>query len=942
MKKTISILLFIFIVNVILAQPSIVNSTSPVHQRLTLNKGWRFHKGDIPFPEIKGQEMSYDNAKAGTSWGAAAPNYDDSDWRLLNLPHDWAVEGGFNPNANIAQGYRERGIGWYRRTFKLLDEDKGKHIELQFDGIATYATIWVNGTILHRNFCGYTSMYIDITPYANYGDNINTVAVRVDADTQEGWWYEGAGMYRNSWLVKRSPLHIITDGVYANPIKTGNLNWDIPVEVTLNNIAEAPVNADIEVSVLDAAGKLIVSGEQSATVGVFQNIPVRLTLQVDNPTLWELDKPVLYTVKTIVKTKGIVQDQSIIKCGFRTIRFDSKKGFFLNDKNVKIKGVCNHQDHAGVGVALPDGIWEFRLRKLKEMGVNAYRCAHNPPSNEFLNICDSIGMMVFDENRIFNTSPEYARQLEWMVRRDRNRPSVIFWSVFNEEPMQATPNGYEMVRRMSDVVKRLDTTRPVTAAMNGGFFSTLNVANAVDLVGANYQIRDYDKFHSEHPEKPFTSSEDGSAFMTRGEFKTDKTKNIMSSYDTEAAPWGATHRNAWKQIAERPFMAGCFYWTGFDYRGEPTPLQWPSASSFFGIMDLCGFPKTAYFIHQAQWIDDKSVVNIAPHWNWPTDTIGKPIQVMVMSNTDSVVLKLNGKLIGGQKVDRYEMNSWNVSYQPGKLEAFAYIKGKLVAVKQVATTGDAVQLRLSPYRKSLAGNGTDAMPITVEVLDAKGRAIPTAQHKVTFSISGPAQIIGLGNGDPNCHEAEKGNERSLFNGLAQVIIQAGETNGEVVLIASAPGLKPAKLTIPVTSVKLEPSVAIEYPQIILNNWRISPRSLTRPDPNIVIANNDMNSWEPIGSGTLTKVTGNEYFVLRTTFKMGKFPQADGNILFKKVTGEAEVWLNGKLIGKKDKAETENLIVSFFAVTEECDLRILFKSATESTLGIAGSTELQFK
>jgi len=942
MKKTISILLFIFIVNVILAQPSIVNSTSPVHQRLTLNKGWRFHKGDIPFPEIKGQEMSYDNAKAGTSWGAAAPNYDDSDWRLLNLPHDWAVEGGFNPNANIAQGYRERGIGWYRRTFKLLDEDKGKHIELQFDGIATYATIWVNGTILHRNFCGYTSMYIDITPYANYGDNINTVAVRVDADTQEGWWYEGAGMYRNSWLVKRSPLHIITDGVYANPIKTGNLNWDIPVEVTLNNIAEAPVNADIEVSVLDAAGKLIVSGEQSATVGVFQNIPVRLTLQVDNPTLWELDKPVLYTVKTIVKTKGIVQDQSIIKCGFRTIRFDSKKGFFLNDKNVKIKGVCNHQDHAGVGVALPDGIWEFRLRKLKEMGVNAYRCAHNPPSNEFLNICDSIGMMVFDENRIFNTSPEYARQLEWMVRRDRNRPSVIFWSVFNEEPMQATPNGYEMVRRMSDVVKRLDTTRPVTAAMNGGFFSTLNVANAVDLVGANYQIRDYDKFHSEHPEKPFTSSEDGSAFMTRGEFKTDKTKNIMSSYDTEAAPWGATHRNAWKQIAERPFMAGCFYWTGFDYRGEPTPLQWPSASSFFGIMDLCGFPKTAYFIHQAQWIDDKPVVNIAPHWNWPADTIGKPIQVMVMSNTDSVVLKLNGKLIGGQKVDRYEMNSWNVSYQPGKLEAFAYIKRKLVAVKQVATTGDAVQLRLSPYRKSLAGNGTDAMPITVEVLDAKGRAIPTAQHKVTFSISGPAQIIGLGNGDPNCHEAEKGNERSLFNGLAQVIIQAGETNGEVVLIASAPGLKPAKLTIPVTSVKLEPSVAIEYPQIILNNWRISPRSLTRPDPNIVIANNDMNSWEPIGSGTLTKVTGNEYFVLRTTFKMGKFPQADGNILFKKVTGEAEVWLNGKLIGKKDKAETENLIVSFFAVTEECDLRILFKSATESTLGIAGSTELQFK
>jgi beta-galactosidase len=940
MKKTISILLFIFIGNVILALPSIVNSTSSAHQRLTLNKGWRFHKGDIPFPEIKGQEMSYDNAKAGTSWGAAAPNYDDSDWRLLNLPHDWAVEGAFDPNANIAQGYRERGIGWYRRTFKLLDEDKGKHIELQFDGIATYATIWVNGTILHRNFCGYTSMYIDITPYAKYGENINTVAVRVDANPQEGWWYEGAGMYRNAWLIKRSPLHIITDGVFAHPVKQTDSKWNIPVEVTLNNIGEAAQNATIDVGLYDASGNLVVSGKQISNVQVFRNITVKLNLEVVNPQLWELNNPVLYTVKTKVIANGVTLDQLNTKCGFRTVRFDSKSGFFLNDKNIKIKGVCNHQDHAGVGVALPDGIWEFRLRKLKEMGVNAYRVAHNPPSNEFLNICDSIGMMVFDENRVFNTSPEYTRQLEWMVRRDRNRPSVILWSVFNEEPMQATSNGYEMARRMSDVVKQLDTTRPVTAAMNGGFFSPLNVGHAVDLVGTNYQIKDYDRFHEQYPDKAFTSSEDGSAFMTRGEFKTDKTKNIMSSYDTEAAPWGATHRNAWKQIAERPFMAGCFYWTGFDYRGEPTPFQWPSTSSFFGIMDLCGFPKTAYFIHQAQWIDDKPVVNIAPHWNWPNDTIGKPIQVMVMSNTDSVVLKLNGKLIGGQKVDRYEMNSWNVAYKPGKLEAFAFTNGKMVARNEVNTTGKAVQLRLTPDRKSLSANGTDAMPITVEVLDAKGRAVPTAQQKVTFSITGPAQIIGLGNGDPNCHEAEKGNERSLFNGLAQVIIQATETNGEVLLTATAPGMKPTTLRIPVSQAVLEPFVAIEYPSILLDKWRISPITLTRPDPNIVIADNDMNSWEPIGNGTLTKVAENEYFVLRTTFKTGKYPQASGNILFKKVTGEAEVWLNGKLIGKKGNAETADFTVSYSTTTEMCDLRILFKSTTESAIGIAGSTELQ--
>lgn len=943
MKRSILNLLSLFILSAIFAQPTTRNVVKSQYESLSLNKGWRFHKGDIPFPEIKGQGMTYDNAKAGTSWGAATPGFDDADWRIINLPHDWAVENMVDPNANIAQGYRERGFGWYRRTFKLAPEDKGKYIELQFDGISTYATIWVNGTILHRNFCGYTSMYIDITPYAKYGDNINTVAVRVDANPQEGWWYEGAGIYRNTWLVKRSPLYIITDGVYAHPVKLDNGKWQIPVEVTMNNISHDAAKVDVEVSLFDKAGKMVVAGKQTTTVGVFRITPAKLTLDVENPVLWDLENPVLYTVKTVVKQNGAVVDELTTKCGFRTVRFDKDKGFFLNDKNFKIKGVCNHQDHAGVGVAIPDAIWKFRLRKLKEMGVNAYRVAHNPPSKEFLAMCDSMGMMVFDENRIFNTSPEYTRQMEWMIRRDRNNPSVILWSVFNEEPMQATENGYEMARRMSDVVKQLDTARPVTAAMNGGFFSPLNVGYAVDLVGTNYQIKDYDRFHKEFPDRPFTSSEDGSAFMTRGEFKSDWDKHIASSYDTDAAGWGATHRQAWKEVATRPFMAGCFYWTGFDYRGEPTPFQWPSVSSVFGIMDLCGFPKNAFYIHQAQWIDDKPVINIAPHWNWPTDTIGKPIQVMVMSNTDSVVLKLNGKLIGGQKVDKYEMNSWNVAYQPGKLEAFAYTKGKMVAKTEVATTGEAVQVRLTPDRKLLDGNGTDAMPITVEVVDAKGRAVPTAQNMITFSISGPAEIIGVGNGNPTCHEADKASQRSLFNGLAQVIIQSAEASGEVVLTATTPGLKPAKIVIPVSPSALAPFVAVEYPPMSLDKWRISPLSATRPNPNVVIADNDMNSWEPIGVGTLTKLSSNSYFVLRSTFKAFKSHQTNGGtITFKKLSGKAEVWLNGKLIGKKENAETTDFNAIFPAVSEKCELRVLLEGTAGSNIGIAGSTIVKSK
>lgn len=584
---------------------------------LCFDKGWSFHLGDIPFPVVRGHSASYRNAKAGHAGGAAAPGYDDSSWRVLDLPHDWAIEGRVDPEANLSQGYYKRGIGWYRRKFKLLPEDKGKHIELQFDGIATHATVWVNGTLLHRNWCGYTSMYIDVTPYVTYGDRVNTVVVRVDADAQEGWWYEGAGIYRHAWLVKRSPLHVQTDGVFAHPVCRPDGRWELPVEVTLYNSGKQSADAEVEVALLSPEGKVVKEGTAHAALAPLREGVAKLTLPVENPALWSPETPILYKVRTSVKQNGCTTDEVVTRCGFRTIRFDKDTGFWLNGKNIKIKGVCNHQDHAGVGVAVPDALWEFRLRKLKEMGVNAYRSAHNPAAKEFMAACDSMGIMVLDENRLFNTSPEYVRQLEWLVRRDRNCPSVILWSVFNEEPMQGTENGYEMVRRMSDVVKRLDTTRPVTAAMNGGFFSEYNVSQAVDVGGFNYQIKSYDRFHALNPDLPLTSSEDGSAFMVRGEYVTDRSRNLMDSYDTQCANWGATHRDAWKAVAERPWMAGCFYWTGFDYHGEPTPFQWPSVSSFFGIMDLCGFPKMAYYLHQAQWIEDKPILELVPHWNWP-------------------------------------------------------------------------------------------------------------------------------------------------------------------------------------------------------------------------------------------------------------------------------------------------------------------------------------
>jgi beta-galactosidase len=520
----------------------------------------------------------------------------------------------------------------------------------------------------------------------------------------------------------------------------------------------------------------------------------RATLQVDAPRLWSIETPTLYSVRTRVLVGGAIQDEAVTRCGFRTQRFDPDQGFFLNDRAVKLKGVCIHQDHAGLGVALPDSIIEYRLRRLKDLGCNAIRSSHNAPTRELLDAADRMGFLVMDENRLFNTSPDYMRMLEWMVRRDRNHPSVILWSVFNEEPLEGKPEGYEMVRRMSHAVKRLDDTRPVTAAIHGGFFEPVNVTQAVDVVGFNYHIEDYDRFHAANPTKPMTSSEDTSTVMTRGVYATDMGGHVLSSFDDEPRPWGATHRNAWKAIATRPFVAGGFVWTGFDYRGEPQPFEWPTASSSFGIMDLCGFPKGAFYIHQAQWVKDRPVLHLIPHWNWPGRE-GQPIQVMAMANTETVALYLNGRLIGEQKVDPYEMNAWRVPYEPGRLEAVGKAGGRVIAHAVVETTGAPAALRLTPDRALLAGGGRDAAPVTVEALDARGRPVPTANLPVNFEISG-GRIIGLGNGDANSHEPEKGSARSLYNGLAQVIVQTDEGgSGVLTLRARAAGLKAAETRI---------------------------------------------------------------------------------------------------------------------------------------------------
>jgi len=923
---------------------SLLLGASPGHaQRLSLDRGWLFQPGDAA-PASSPMD-AYEQVKAGSAGGAAGREFDDSDWRHLDLPHDWAVEAPFDPKANMAQGYRPRGIAWYRRYLRIDESERGRHFELQFDGIATHAQIWVNGHLAHRSWSGYTASHIDITPYIRYGDALNTVAIRVDANAVEGWWYEGAGIYRHAWLIKRNALHVVSDGLNITPQPLSDERWRLPVAFSLANSGAKAASAMLEVRVMDPQGRVVAQRAQRVSVAALGKSSVALPVELKRPQRWTLEAPLLYTVSVSLKEGGKSLDEVSLATGFRTLRFDADRGFFLNDQPTKLQGVCIHQDHAGVGVALPDSIWAFRLRRLKELGVNAIRFAHNAPAPEVLDLADRMGFLVMDENRNFNAAPENMAQLAWMVKRDRHHPSIILWSVFNEEPVQGSEVGYEMVRRMVAAVKALDATRPVTAAMNGGLFTPLNVANGVDVVGFNYQVDDYDRFHKLHPRVPLTSSEDTSAFMTRGQFETSAEKKFNASYDDDAAPWGKTHRDAWNRIAARPYLAGGFVWSGFDYRGEPTPWEWPAVSTQFGIMDLNGFPKTAYYIHQAQWIHDRPVLQIAPHWNWPGRE-GKPIRVMVMGNMERVRLSLNGRVIGEQAVDKALMNFFSLPYEPGRLEAIGFTSGREVARSVVETTGPAVALELLPDRPGLQGDGRDAMPVTVRALDAQGRAVPVSDAKLSFQVSGAGRSIGHGNGDPTSHEDEKGPTRALFMGLAQLIVQVqpDALSGEVQIEARADGLAPARLRIPVLAAAARPSFVPPEaaPVTQLMHWRISPPSATRPDPLQALDAKDMNTWGWGEPPMQESDAAPGWRVYRTQFTPRK-DLADGKarLRFLNITGRAEVWLDGQKLGEKTSSEAGPFDVALPAGNVAHQLRVLVQGeGGGKPAGIAGAVELR--
>ncbi|RMB54927.1 beta-galactosidase [Sphingomonas sp. PP-CE-3A-406] len=902
---------------------------------IALNHGWLFHEGDIPVPAVRGNDETYAATKAGNAQGAAGLDYDDSDWTAVQLPHDWAIAHPVESDQNDAFGYRRRGVGWYRRYVVLPADWHGQYLELQLGGMANNATVWFNGVPVAHSLSGYVQQTVDLTPYARFGDEPNTIAVRVDGDVMEGWWYEGAGLYRDCWLAVRPALHIATDGVHATPIAQADGGWQIPVTVTLGNAGATPGQATVEAVLQDANGRTVARSSATATAAPLATATATMLLPVARPNLWSPETPTLYTMHTRLVQGGKTIDSRRTEIGFRIAAFDPATGFHLNGTSLKIKGVCIHQDHAGVGVAVPAALMEWRVRRLKQIGANAIRFTHGTADAGMLDACDRLGMLVMAENRHFDPSPDYLAQLEWMVRRDRNRPSIILWSVLNEEPMQGSEQGYEMVRRLAAAVKALDDTRPVTAAMNDGMFTPLNGADAVDVVGFNYKHGWYDRYHKLHPDRPLLSTEDTSAVMTRGEWTSDTARNVLTSYDTEAPEWGLTHHKSWRMIGSRPFIAATFVWTGFDYHGEPTPLPWPAASSSFGILDLCGFAKMAYHLRRAQWITAEPIIAIGPHWNW-AGREGQPIKVMVPTNVEAVALSLNGQPIGRQTCKPFETPEWQVPFAPGTLEAIGYRGGREVVRASVTTAGRPATLRLTPDRPMMLGDGADVQPISVDLIDAAGLHVPTANDTVTFGVEG-GEIVGVGNGNPNDHDPEQGNARKLFNGFAQVLVRSLPGAKQLVLTARVAGLPPARVAFPLVAAQTR-AVAVTPSVHHLGEWRRTPFVAQAPDARTIYPAQQWRSLSYVRTGRLEEAQpARAYTLIQGRFMPRRHVAVRGGTLhFAGVIGRAELWVDGQRVATKSDPAEAAMVAPLPAGEQERVVTLLLQADAGEATGLSRS------
>ncbi|TSD62683.1 glycoside hydrolase family 2 protein [Inquilinus sp. KBS0705] len=770
------------------------------------DKGWQFHLGDVN--------------------GAENPATPDNDWRKLNLPHDWSIEGTFSKDnpATPEGGALPGGIGWYRKTFTVPAASKNKQVYIDFDGVYQHSDVWINGHHLGFRPNGYISFRYDMTPYLNFGGQ-NVIAVKVNnAEQPNSRWYSGSGIFRNVWLVTTNKVAIDHWGTYVTTPAVSNASATVAVDVRVKNPAHT--RYDVRYIIYDAAGKVAAFGGSSPSAADVADTLATMhnKFTVKNPELWSVDKPTLYKVITQVLIGKTVVDTYTTPIGIRYFNFDPYKGFSLNGKPMKILGVCDHHDLGSLGSAINTRALQRQLEILKAMGCNGIRTSHNPPAPELLDLCDKMGFIVMDEAfdmwKMQKNKYDYhlfwdewhKRDLQDQLLRDRNHPSVFIWSIGNEigEQYSRTDTvGRVIARELAGIVRSLDATRPITSANNDpSKGSNIIASGALDLIGYNYHEGEYAKFHERFPGKKFIATETTSGLETRGfyEMPSDSIRiwpptwdkplvregNNVSAYDNVRPPWGSTHEATWKVMKKYDFLSGMFVWTGFDYLGEPTPYSWPSRSSYFGIIDLAGFPKDIYYMYQSEWTN-KTVLHIFPHWNWEP---GQTVDLWAYyNNADEVELYLNGKSMGIKKKTGDDLHvMWRLKFEPGTIKAVSRKNGKVVLTKEIHTAGPAAKIQLTADRSNIKADGKDLSFLTVTILDKDGNVVPNGDNRVKFTVSGGA-LVSVDNGDPVSHDSFRADNMKAFHGLALAIIKGRETPGDIKVVATADGLTSASVVV---------------------------------------------------------------------------------------------------------------------------------------------------
>ncbi len=793
---------------VLLFAGSLCFANSRPGKRVSFNQNWRFNLGDV----ANGQDTGLN----------------DSQWRQLDLPHDWSIEGQFDENApsGTGGGALPGGIGWYRKTFTVPLSAKGKLTFVEFDGVYRNSEVWINGHYLGKRPYGYSTFEYELTSHLIYGGGPNVIAVKVDNSQQpNSRWYSGSGIYRNVWLTTLDPVHVEHWGTYVTTPEVNTSSATVVIKTQVDNGSNNAAPVNLTTIIQNASGREVARATANGVAARDSHAEVSQTLKVSSPALWSDERPYVYKVVSQLDQGGRLVDHYETPLGIRTFHFDVDRGFFLNGKPVKIRGVCDHHDLGALGAAVNARAIERQLQMLKEMGVNGIRTSHNPPAPELLDIADRMGFIVMDEAfdmwKLEKTKFDYhldwdewhKRDLEDMVLRDRNHPSVIIWSIGNEviEQWNKNPAGGTIAKELGAIVRHLDSTRPITSACNNvSRDNKVLTEGDLDLVGTNYAQGKLPEFPKMFPGRPIIGTETTSALGTRGTYNmpSDEIRRwprkwdevlkdgnpdfTCSAYDNSSAPWGSTHEETWKIVKKHDFFSGMYIWTGWDYIGEPTPYPWPAISSYFGIIDLAGFPKDVYYMYQSEWTN-KPVLHLFPHWNWKP---GEKVDVVTYFNADEVELFLNGRSQGTKRKQGDDvLVFWRLPYEPGVLKAVSRKNGQVVLTREVRTAAAPARIILEPDRRTIKADGTDLSFVTVKVVDRNGTVVPMADNLIKFELTGAGSIAGVDNGYQASHEGFKGKQRKAFHGMALAIVQAKRQRGPIVLKASSNNLPSASVVI---------------------------------------------------------------------------------------------------------------------------------------------------